>query len=341
MSNSRTNYFKLGLFVFFIIIALFAIITVIGVGGFSQKPFYVETYFSNSVQGLTVGSDVLFLGVPVGKVEELSFVEDYYDTDKSYIYVKISMDKGFLVSKSRVKDVDISELRRNIDAKVGRGLSFKLVSQGITGLVAIEGSYQNNTNDIQYLDVDWHPIHPYIPSIPSFMTQITDSIEKIADMVQGEAVHELGKDMILMVSNVQYIISEQLTPAVSNIEILTAITTETMSNINDLVVEEVRNNIKPILVNVENSTAELPKLIDDVDRTFNNAEGMLNSADLLLSSNAGVIEDILKNISDITANLRVITENASSYSSGMLFGDPPPKTQTMLGELFEKKKKEE
>ena len=335
--EKKSNYFKIGLFVFFIMIAIVVTIIVIGVGAFRKKTFYVETYFANSVQGLNIGSDVLLLGVPVGKVDELSFVDDYYKTDKDYIYVRISLDNDLIAKRIDGKNITHAQVVENIRKKTAEGLHLSLVSQGITGLVAIEASYAAKTNSIPSLNIDWKPDNPYIPSVPSIMTQITDSIESLVEMLKSETVKDLGGNMLSMVSNVEYIITYELTPTMKNIREVTKESTSVISNINDILVTEIQDNINPILTNIKESTDAIPKLVTDANELIVTANGVVAKTDVLLTSQLGTVAEIFKNISDITSNLRGISESASSYSSGMLFSEPPPEARS----FFEKVLKEE
>jgi len=336
----KSNYFKIGLFVFFIMIAIVATIIVIGVGAFQKKPFYVETYFATSVQGLNIGSDVLLLGVPVGKVDELSFVDDYYKTDKDYIYVRISLDNDLIAKRTDVNNITHAQVVENIKKKTAEGLHLSLVSQGITGLVAIEASYTTKTNSIPSLNIDWKPENPYIPSVPSIMTQITDSIESLVKMLKGDTVKNLGVNMLNMVSNVDYIITYELTPTMQNIREVTRESTSVISNINTILVTEIQNNIDPILNNIKKSTDSIPQLINDANILIVNANGVVSKTDVLLTSQFGTLNDILKNISDITSNVRNISENATSYSSGMLFSEPPPEAQSMFENILKEEHKD-
>ncbi len=338
--DNKSNYFKLGLFAFFIIIAIVATIIVIGAGVLQKKPYYVETYFANSVQGLNVGSDVLFLGVPIGKVDKLSFVDDYYNTDKDYIYVRISLDNELILKRCNGKKVSDEKVNENIQQKVDEGLHFSLVSQGITGLVAIEASYASKTNKIHNLNIDWEPENPYIPSAPSIMTQITDSIESLVEMLKGETVQNLGVNMLGMISNVEHIISYELTPTMRNIREFTKDSGSVISNINTILVTEVQNNIGPILQNIKYSTDAIPSLMTNANDLIISANGVVSKTDVLLTSQFGTLNDILKNISDISSNIRNISESASSYSSGMLFSEPPPEAQSMYEKVLKEEKKE-
>ena len=53
--SQKANYFKLGLFVIGAIVALIAVLLIIGTGRFFERRITIETYFKESVQGLDIG----------------------------------------------------------------------------------------------------------------------------------------------------------------------------------------------------------------------------------------------------------------------------------------------
>ena len=59
-------YFRLGIFILLAGGALVALVIVLGAGTLFRKQLVLESYFNESVQGLEVGSKVLFRGVVVG-----------------------------------------------------------------------------------------------------------------------------------------------------------------------------------------------------------------------------------------------------------------------------------
>ncbi|MEO8627832.1 MAG: mammalian cell entry protein, partial [Betaproteobacteria bacterium] len=61
-------YVRLGAFILLVGAALIALIIFLGAGSFLRKDITAETYFDESVQGLDVGSKVLFRGVMVGNI---------------------------------------------------------------------------------------------------------------------------------------------------------------------------------------------------------------------------------------------------------------------------------
>ncbi len=59
-----------------------------GGGKFFEQKVTVETYFDQSVQGLSVGSSLEFQGVQIGNVSSIGFVFNEYKTNKQYVLVR-------------------------------------------------------------------------------------------------------------------------------------------------------------------------------------------------------------------------------------------------------------
>jgi hypothetical protein len=75
----EARYYRVGLFVFLGMLAIVAAIITLGGRGLFQDPLMFETYFEESVQGLEVGSAVMFRGVPLGTVSGIGLVSEYYE----------------------------------------------------------------------------------------------------------------------------------------------------------------------------------------------------------------------------------------------------------------------
>ena len=84
--TGKGTYFRVGLFV----LASMALIVVgviafgVGLTG-SRAAITVETYVDTSVQGLEVGAKVRNLGVEVGRVKRISFIDAVYDVPDDFI----------------------------------------------------------------------------------------------------------------------------------------------------------------------------------------------------------------------------------------------------------------
>jgi len=186
--SKKTNTALLGAFVLGGIILAVAVVTVLGAGRYlTRLPVYVM-HFSGSVKGLTVGSPVVFRGVAVGKVTDISLTIDAAASSVS-IPVLVEIDPRRISGEARLRDTHA--LMRTL---VKRGLKAQLQLQNLlTGQLVIE--------------LDFHPGmvpeplklsagYPEIPTIPSSMEQLTKTIEKLP-------VEELLRKLISAVEGVE------------------------------------------------------------------------------------------------------------------------------------------
>ncbi|MCI0481858.1 MAG: MlaD family protein, partial [Candidatus Dadabacteria bacterium] len=86
--SQKPNYFKIGLFVVLALVILAGAIIFFGGGKFFEEKVTVETYFDQSVQGLSVGSSLEFQGVQIGNVSYIGFAFNEYKTNRQYVLVR-------------------------------------------------------------------------------------------------------------------------------------------------------------------------------------------------------------------------------------------------------------
>jgi ABC-type transporter Mla subunit MlaD len=86
-----------------ITIAVLAVI-ILGTGALFKKKVMMETYFDESVQGLSVGAPLKYRGVTIGSVEHIGFVRNDYKTELSdddryryghYVVVRVTVKEVF------------------------------------------------------------------------------------------------------------------------------------------------------------------------------------------------------------------------------------------------------
>ena len=78
MKDRETNYLKIGSFVIVGLVLLIMAIIIFGSVKIFQKIIYIETYFNESVQGLSVGSPVKYRGMEIGYVKAIDFANSIY-----------------------------------------------------------------------------------------------------------------------------------------------------------------------------------------------------------------------------------------------------------------------
>ena len=176
--SAKAHYFKIGVFtVGGILLAVVAVI-VLGVGSLFEEKIWVESYFDESVQGLSIGAPLRFRGVTIGSVEHIGFVRNQYkelsEEDLfrygTYILVRVGIKDLF---PGRSEEERRSELVRRVED----GLRVRLTSQGVTGVVFLEADYYD-PKDYPPLPIAWTPKALYVPSGRSTVTVLGVSLEQ-------------------------------------------------------------------------------------------------------------------------------------------------------------------
>ncbi len=130
-------------------------------------------FFEGSVKGLTVGSNVYFRGVPIGRVDKIQLIPNNENQIIIPVYVKIDPK---ITARRRVSR---AKLENWIADLVKHGLKGKLQTQSVlTGQMIIElDFYPNYPAHFQAQKYDIHDIE--IPTVPSMLDEISQNLEKI------------------------------------------------------------------------------------------------------------------------------------------------------------------
>jgi phospholipid/cholesterol/gamma-HCH transport system substrate-binding protein len=151
--NKSSQKFRLGIFIFFGIIAFLLLMIIIGSQQiFKAKDIYYISYKDISVSGLEVGSPVKYLGVAVGTINDIHIDPE----DVSKIIVTIALEPGTPIKKDARAEIAII---------------------GITGLKMIE--IRGGSQKAELLKVG-----DYIKSGGSITEEITGKAEVIADKIE-------------------------------------------------------------------------------------------------------------------------------------------------------------
>lgn len=130
-------------------------------------------FFEGSVKGLTVGANVYFRGVAVGRVEKIQMIPNH--EDKIVIPVYIRIDPRMTATGKMSK----SQMEKWIADMVAHGLKGKLQTQSVlTGQMTIELDFYPNypsRNMAQKYNIDTIEI----PTVPSILDEISHNLEKI------------------------------------------------------------------------------------------------------------------------------------------------------------------
>jgi ABC-type transporter Mla subunit MlaD len=359
--SMKPHYFKIGLFVIAAVVLVVAVIIIFGAGLFARHQMRFESYFSESITGLSVGAPLEFRGVRIGRVEQIGFVGNVYDLgeDKTasshfatYVRVVSSVSRDKL-PEFHGEQVEVA-LRRMID----RGLRVRVSSNILTGLAYLEANYVD-PNRFPVEDVPWEPIYFRIPSAPSELTTLKDSIDSILSRLQAIDVEGLVNSLNKLFNSLNQVISDANVPQLSrethallaesrgkvaaldmnaintDIAKLLASADRAVADANvpglsrearDLIAElRVTNqHLKALLAPPEGMTGQpnLPEMVEGATQTFDQMNGVI-------AHQRPEMERILFEFQQVAERLNELILELQQQPSNLLFSKPPRKSEVL------------
>jgi len=208
--DAKPHYFKIGIFVLVAIVLIVVAIVVFGAGLLSHDELHFESYFAESITGLSVGSPLEFRGVRIGQVSQIGFVGNTY---------KLPTEDGRLspyapcvrvvtaVPRSKIPDFAVEKIEESMQQMIARGLRMRITSNILTGQAYLEMNYLD-PNRFPVEEVPWQPIYPVIPSAPGELTTIKDSIDKVLTQLQSIDVQGLASSLQKLFESLNTAISD-------------------------------------------------------------------------------------------------------------------------------------
>ena len=192
--GSKISPTTIGAFVVGAIVLVVAGALLFGGGKFFQEKLPYIMFFDSSVEGLNVGAPVIFRGVQVGQVTEVSAIADPQTFD-IIIRVKIELVRGVL--KVGVSGGEFQDQQKAYQGLVQKGVRASLRMQSfVTGLLFVALDFHPGT-PIKLVGLD--QAYPEIPTIPSDMDQLKSTIQEVmADLRKLPLESLLGEVMMML-----------------------------------------------------------------------------------------------------------------------------------------------
>lgn len=250
-NDNQANYAKIGFsLVLGVILIIGALVYLGGLRDVGQE-FPAETYFESGVQGLSVGSDVNFRGVKVGRVAEITFLRNRYPecngpSEKGSIWVRLALDR-----KLCCIDDDI-DARHEIERAIADGVHATVAANAVTGLARIELTIKPALLG-KGTPRHWKPKYPCIPPAPSLMESAGNTADRILAQI----------DKINLVDGWTNIVSS-------------LVTAQNVLNGADAILQSESGKLSEILDNVREASSSLR---DFADHIKNNPGSLLRSND--------------------------------------------------------------
>ncbi len=355
----KPNYFKIGLFVLLAVMILLISIVIFGANLFDKERLYFETYFDNSVHGLSVGSPVEARGVQIGRVEEINFVGDRYslpldNNDFSkyapYVMVVVSVDPEFM--RGVTEDQPGSRLQQ----LVAEGMRIRYATEILTGLGYLEAEFLD-PNRFTELPFSWTPEHVYLPSAPGEFSTLKDSVDKILYRLEKIDIQKMSDTAQHLLLSMDQAIADANIPQVA--ERIQTLLSQAEQKLQAIDTAAINQEVFGVLSSLKGAVqdANVPKLSVQAQALLaqaNQALGELNALlarpktdalpanlplvvdqlhttlqriDRLVATKSPQIDRVLEDTREIAENLKQLTESLGRNPSNIIFSKPPRRTE--------------
>lgn len=357
----KANYFKVGVFVMTAVALLAAAVVALGAGLIGREEVYFETYFDESVTGLTVGSPVELRGVRIGEVSEIGFASDVVtvppdanNAPEAERYVRVV----FAVSNRRLGDISNQGNVARLTSGVNYGLRVRLSSNIITGQSFLEGTYVD-TDRYPPPTITWKPVYRYIPSVPSELTTLKDSVDKIFVRLEELDVEGLLSSMEKLFTSLDQAVADARIDEIS--QAFRGAMSEIRTKLADVQIGEISAALQKVLESVDQAIADanVPGVSEEVRGLFAESRetnekllhlladpetqawqgsipetvARLNRAltriDRLVAGEQPQISELVINLVQVTENLKDLTEMLKQNPAGLIRSVPPERSEAL------------
>ena len=184
--STKPHYFNIGIFVILATVLIVGAVVIFGAGLLAKDKLYFETYFDESITGLSLGSPLEFRGVHLGRVERIGFVGSEYDLDGDPARLsryEPCVRVVFSVARGSLPEFADTDTQAVLQQMIEKGLRVRVMSNILTGQAYLEANYLD-PDRFGAMEIVWVPKYPYIPSAPSELTTLKDSIDKVLQRLQ-------------------------------------------------------------------------------------------------------------------------------------------------------------
>ncbi len=314
--SKQPNYFWIGLFVLGALVLIVGGIVAVSADSMGVDAILMETYLNESVMGLSVGSELTHRGVPIGRIERITFVPTEYpmvvgsrDLERfgRYVMVVVAVDPKKVPTLG-----DAPELfRAMMEEQVQQGLRLKLSFQGITGMAVLETDYItiDRTSD---LAINWEPKYIYIPSTPSLITSFTQAVDNVfrrLEKIDFEAVvTHIDDNLVTLEQTLQDLQMDEIRQTL-------------VTFVEDL--SETNQQVQDVLTKAEGlADTEITQALEEFTSTLVRIER-------LVAFHEPDVDRILIDIRLIAANLKRLSESLKSDPAKLLLSTPPTRSEVV------------
>jgi paraquat-inducible protein B len=282
-------------------------------------------FFQGSIKGLNVGAPVMFQGVKIGSVTEISLV---YNSRDDSIYIPVIID----TEPEKISGVTANRDPGNIENAIDRGLKAQLQIQSIvTGqlLVALDFFPDKPVRRIGLVKE-----YPEIPTVPT-------TLQELSKTIQDFPVRELFEKLNLAVDGIQRLVNS------SDARESVAALNQTLNDVQQLV-NSLNNTLEPLMASLTKTSdtaretlaraektldlregpaaeviANMNETLEAARHTLAQSEKTLSSIQGMMSQDSPVIsefESTLRDLSDAARSVRALADYLERHPESLLRG---------------------
>lgn len=263
--NLEANYFKIGAFLILGLAIIIVALLIFGSGRLFERTVYIETYFNESIQGVSIGTPVKYRGLQIGYVKDIAFTSEIYEFRRKNIklhnrtiYVKIA------VTSKLFTDLSEEELSDFLINEVASGLRIKLAMQGLTGTNYLELNYVDPKQNPP-LPIHWKPKYFYVPSATSTIAQLSENVQDILNELKDVDFKKIFADLDTATVSIDLSAKSLDSTAYSTSKFIAKINDPSIATLNNL--KAVTNDLRGITEHLKSYPSQIifsgqPPLLD-------------------------------------------------------------------------------
>jgi len=320
--SKQANATLIGSFVLGGVALLVAAVLIIASDSLLSDRLRYVVYFDNSISGLSVGSSVLFRGVPVGYVADVEVLADYESMEFAVpVYVNINPD---VIKRADKVARDPDEI---MDELIDNGLRASLTTESfITGQLIVELDFYPDTQP-RYLSQgdDLREI----PSIATGIQAVIKSTRELMEEVQSEVdIVAIARDLASAVAGIDELAnSTDLRAALAGANtLINAQPTQQVPGELRKTLADLRQTIASVETVMTGVEGNLPELTQSLNQTLLKATDVLALAERSLGEDTDLsyrVNATLREVENAARSIRILTEYLEQNPSALLTGKPP------------------
>ena len=263
--------FKLGLFIVIAVAVFFAGLMILGSFEQFREKARITTLVSESVQGLSIGSSVKYMGVPIGSVREISI---YPNGNVIRIDMEIKLESFRTRAKgANQESITIEEFQDRIAQAVDRGLRCRMELEGITGSKYIELNFDPEA-PAPAIDASQYALdYTYVPSLPSLISDLRGSVTSILaklESVDYKGISDRANDTLDTLN--ARLSSPKFDETLDNVNSMITSAKKSIDNLEKLTGSDVRDHIDSLTADAKAAVAAVESLAKSVEEEIKSVE---------------------------------------------------------------------